>query len=199
MSQRKEYRSAIRSRRLIHNAFLELLREKDFERITVTDIVNRADINRSTFYAHYPDVRGLVEALVEKGMNDSLKIIRNTELQDFFKDPAPFLRELICVGQEYMELYQLMGKSNFALELTEQIKASMLDKALTSEDIPFQLRSSEAFRIQTVFFIGGILNIYQQWMLGGLRCSVDDVTEQLAAMIVGNPFYSHKPQESDPG
>ena len=65
MAERKEYRSAIRSRRLIHQAFLELLREKPFEKITVTDIVNRADINRSTFYAHYPDVRGLVEALVE--------------------------------------------------------------------------------------------------------------------------------------
>ena len=30
---------------------------KDLSKITVTDIVNRADINRATFYAHYPDVR----------------------------------------------------------------------------------------------------------------------------------------------
>ena len=187
MSERKEYRSAIRSRRLIHQAFLELLKEKPFEKITVTDIVNRADVNRSTFYAHYPDVRGLVEALVEKGMDDSLKIIRNADLQDIFKDPAPFLRELICVGQEYMEIYRMMGRSNFALELTEKIKASMLDKALTAEDIPIQIRGSEAFRIRAIFFIGGILNIYQQWMLGGLNCSADDITEQLVDMILGIP------------
>ena len=188
MSERKKYHSAIRSRRLIHQAFLELLREKPFEKITVTDIVNRADINRSTFYAHYPDVRGLVEALVEKGINESLVIIKNMDFQDALADPAPFLRELICVGQGYMEICRLMGKSYFMLELAERIKASMLDKALTSEDIPLQVRQSDAFRIQAIFFIGGILNIYQQWMLGGLDCSVDDVTAQLVAMIVGTPF-----------
>jgi len=75
MAEKKEYRSAIRSRRLINQAFLELLREKPFEKITVTDIVKRADINRSTFYAHYPDVRGLVEVLLENTINRSLALI----------------------------------------------------------------------------------------------------------------------------
>ena len=61
MAEKKEYRSAIRSRRFIRQAFMELLREKRLEKITVTDIVNRADINRSTFYAHYTDVKALIE------------------------------------------------------------------------------------------------------------------------------------------
>ena len=50
---RAEYRSAIRSRRMIREAYTVLLKEKDLSKITVTDIVNRADINRATFYAHY--------------------------------------------------------------------------------------------------------------------------------------------------
>ena len=49
---RAEYRSAIRSRRMIREAYTVLLKEKDLSKITVTDIVNRADINRATFYAH---------------------------------------------------------------------------------------------------------------------------------------------------
>ena len=35
--------------------------ERNLQKITVTDIVTRADINRATFYAHYPDVRGVTE------------------------------------------------------------------------------------------------------------------------------------------
>ena len=186
MAEKKEYRSAIRSRRLIHQAFLELLREKPFEKITVTDIVKRADINRSTFYAHYPDVRGLVERMVEKAMNDSLNIIKTMNFQNILADPAPFLRELIGVGQEYLEIYRLMGNSYVTLELTESIKASMLEKALTSEDIPLCIRGSREFRIRIIFFIGGILNIYQQWMLGGLDCAAEDVIGQLAAMIASD-------------
>jgi len=48
-----EYRSAVRSRRLIHTALADLLLEKPLDKITVTDVVNRAEINRGTFYLHY--------------------------------------------------------------------------------------------------------------------------------------------------
>ena len=41
-----EYRSAIRSKRLINDALADLLQEKPLDKITVTDVVNRADINR---------------------------------------------------------------------------------------------------------------------------------------------------------
>lgn len=51
-----EYKSAIRSRRMIQRALVELLQEKELDKITVTDIVTRADINRGTFYAHYADL-----------------------------------------------------------------------------------------------------------------------------------------------
>ena len=37
--EKKEYRSAVRSRKLIRQAFYELLKEKSFEKITVTDIL----------------------------------------------------------------------------------------------------------------------------------------------------------------
>ena len=48
--EKKEYRSALRSRKMIRQAFFELLKEKSFEKITVTDVVKKADVNRSTFY-----------------------------------------------------------------------------------------------------------------------------------------------------
>ena len=34
-----------------------------FRRITATDIINRSGLNRSTFYAHYPDVKGIIDEL----------------------------------------------------------------------------------------------------------------------------------------
>ncbi|MBO5365138.1 MAG: TetR family transcriptional regulator, partial [Peptococcaceae bacterium] len=53
MPAQKSYRNAVRSKTMIRQAFLELLQEKPYEKITVTDIAQRADLNRSTFYAHY--------------------------------------------------------------------------------------------------------------------------------------------------
>ena len=49
--------SSVKTRNLIRDTFAELLYEKkNINKITVTELVQRADINRSTFYSHYDDV-----------------------------------------------------------------------------------------------------------------------------------------------
>ena len=44
-----------RTRKLLQDALLELLTEKNFDAITVQDIAERSTINRATFYAHFAD------------------------------------------------------------------------------------------------------------------------------------------------
>ena len=40
------------------------------------------------------------------------------------------------------------------------------------------------------FFVGGILNVYQQWILGGLDSSPDEIMKHLAELILNNkPMY----------
>jgi len=186
MGQKREYRSAVRSRRLIREAFEELLKEKPFEKITVTDIVNRADINRSTFYAHYPDVKGLVNEIMNKAIDDSIQIIENMSILDIFRDPSLFLQGLSSLGTENSELYRLMGKSDYALKQVEAIKTILLQRALSAVDIPEEIRESPIFQIHIHFFIGGILNIYQQWINGTLCCSSSQITDQIGKLIQNN-------------
>lgn len=50
-----------RTRSLLVQAFVELLAEKDFQLITVRDISERATVNRTTFYLHYPDKFALLD------------------------------------------------------------------------------------------------------------------------------------------
>ena len=186
MAEKKEYRSAVRSRRLINQAFLELLREKPFEKITVTDIVNRADINRSTFYAHYPDVRGMVEALLEHAVNKSVLLVADLDFEVLFTDPTPFLTKLLDIGMENLELYRMLEKSDYAMRQVEEMKIIFMRKAVTAESIPEYIRLSNAFQIQITFFIGGILNTFQQWLQGNLSCSTEEILEQIASLILSN-------------
>lgn len=44
-----------RTRDALHRALIELMIERGYERVTVSDIIARADVGRSTFYAHYRD------------------------------------------------------------------------------------------------------------------------------------------------
>lgn len=65
------YKNVVRSKKLIRQAVLELLRDKkDINLITITDIVNKANINRGTFYNHYDNIRDVLNEVEDELMDD---------------------------------------------------------------------------------------------------------------------------------
>ena len=62
VSAAKVDRRVRRTRELLRRALLSLIQERGYDRITVQDIIDRADIGRSTFYAHYRDKDDLLLA-----------------------------------------------------------------------------------------------------------------------------------------
>lgn len=72
----------IKSEKAIRDAFLELIKEKGYANITITDISNRAMINRKTFYMHYDSKEVLYDTLVNEFMktldaSNFFTVIRN--------------------------------------------------------------------------------------------------------------------------
>ena len=59
MSESKHNRRTQRTKRAIYTAFAGLLSEKELHKITVQELVDRADIGRATFYTHYLDIYDL--------------------------------------------------------------------------------------------------------------------------------------------
>ncbi len=55
MAQQKLDRRVQRTHQLLHKALIDLIMEKPYEQITVQDILDRANIGRATFYAHFSD------------------------------------------------------------------------------------------------------------------------------------------------
>ena len=66
VKERKDDRRSRRSRRLIADALLALMREKRYDRITVREILERADVGRTTFYAQYRNKEDVLESEVER-------------------------------------------------------------------------------------------------------------------------------------
>ena len=55
-----------KTRKAIYQAFLQLLNQKDYEAITVQEIIDLADVGRSTFYSHYESKELLLDELCQK-------------------------------------------------------------------------------------------------------------------------------------
>ncbi len=77
MPEPKTDRRIQRTRQLLHEALIALILEKGYDAITVQDILERANLGRSTFYAHYRDK----EDLLLSGFQDLFDAFQHEYLQ----------------------------------------------------------------------------------------------------------------------
>ena len=66
----KEDRRSKRTRQLVSSALVDLMLEKQFDTITVQDILDRANVGRSTFYAHYTDKEDLLMSEIARVIHE---------------------------------------------------------------------------------------------------------------------------------
>lgn len=183
MAARREYRSSIRSRRMIREAFLELLDEKEFRKITVTDIVKRADLNRSTFYAHYPDVNGVVEEIQDEIIDRNMDMVKQMKYRNILKDPMPYLSSICDTLEENIRLYSRMGHAAEVHLHLDKYRSMMAEDLMNHSEFPEEVRNAPFFEIRIHFFVGGIMNTYQQWAEGKLNRTLTEISTEIASLI----------------
>lgn len=181
--ERKENRNSRRSRRMIRQAFESLLQERGFHKITVTDIVERADLNRSTFYAHYPDIYGIVDEMQEEIIQRNMELFQQIQFRNILKDPKPYLECIAATMEHNLELMQRLGLTENIHRKSEKLQEMMEYDIMHNSDIPVEVRESALFGIRVHFFLGGIINAYQRWAEGKLNCTLDQVSSQIGDMI----------------
>jgi AcrR family transcriptional regulator len=63
----------LRSRRMLMDSLVRLLKKKEFEDISVQEIADEATLNRATFYLHYPDKNALLQAMTDVRFRDLIE------------------------------------------------------------------------------------------------------------------------------
>ena len=183
MSSKAEYRSAIRSRRLIREAFLAILQESGSARMTVTEIVRRADINRATFYAHYPDVQGVINEIENEIIGKMFDVLKEAPQGDFLSNPQPLIESVSRYVEENMAYFSILVKANEALPFMDKMKTVFVDFMRGYNGIPAAIRLDPRFPLRCMYFAGGLLSIYQQWLLGNLSCSMQVLSDEVGELI----------------
>lgn len=182
-----EYRSAIRSRNLIKQALADLLLEKPLDKITVTDIVKRANINRGTFYAHYMDVPNVIENLIQ----ETFLNIREAISADSYTLGSTLLYKIKDLLSEDMPFYQKIMNSSASTILHQQLSDLLLTYLFQHEE-DFRVGSHEDFMILMHFCAGGLSNLYHDWFAGKLPLTLEELTQQAEQLVNTLIYTEHK-------
>lgn len=184
MGNKATYRSSIRSKRLIRESFSELLVERGFEKITVKDVVERADLNRSTFYAHYASLDALAAELIDEITDKIHAVISQASDGTFLENPRPVLEN---AGRQIEHDRKLCGTlilAHGADEYLGNIQRQVID--WMHELIPMSKQSDQDLSVHVPidYLAGGLFSVYRSWLMGDYGdASVGEVTDLVVEYV----------------
>jgi AcrR family transcriptional regulator len=176
-------KNALRSVRMLEEAYVELLSEKDPDKITVSDIARKADLNRGTFYAHFDDIHDLERSLTDEMLHRLTVILSEVVNESFLENPRPILDrigEFLTENRDVIQRFVLTGKLlSFFNMMEDRLREQTVEKLEQEhpDDVPFILFVAD-------YVVGGILHTYESWLNSHEgSVSIDVVNDNLEKLV----------------
>ena len=170
--------SSIKTRNLIKKTFAELLNEKkQLNKVTVTELVKRAELTRSTFYTHYDNIYEVAHdyelQTIELLCSEDLKLYSKQDIKNYFdniiqclKDNEETYKLLLSANESLLFLEKLKNIANHkiynALKDKSKDKYLLLDISFLMNGILMELL--KYFRNESTYSLDEILFNMKKWL-----------------------------------
>lgn len=164
--------SSFKTRKLIKETFAELLYEKrNIYKISVTELVKQANINRSTFYSHYDDIFQVAEDIKAETMHaffDGKTLVSIHDIEPFFDDIYAYIKE-------NDHFFRLIFNSDEVINFVRRLGGICKDKIYTAvkEDAAVQDRHLLELEISTLS--DGLAMQFIRYYHGDLSVTLEDI------------------------
>ncbi|WP_077618463.1 TetR/AcrR family transcriptional regulator [Bacillus sinesaloumensis] len=190
MSSKNDYldRRIIKSKRAMKDAILVLLNEKDYEEISITDIVRVADLNRGTFYKHYQYKEDILNEILNEVIEDLIESYREpykrVELLEIRKLTTSAVKIFDHV-YKYANFYTHIVKTTNLTSFQNKFCTVLKELVLTDLHDSFSNQRIDR-EIHANYQAYAILGMVIEWINGGFKYSPNYMAEQLLEIIKYN-------------
>ena len=165
-----------RTKQLISESFLELLKGKPASRITVTEICSMTAINRATFYKHYLDVPDLQASLENEILSDFASFLQNCRFSGDMNYKTVLI-EMLTYLQQYGSRFYLLCSGNAGSELPAKAFQLINDFAFPIMRQKLPKEEEERANLLYQFLTHGCGALLVSWLRGGNKLSIEEITE----------------------
>lgn len=157
-------RSTRKTKNAIENAFIELLQKKSIDKIRISEIVDRANVNRSTFYVHYFDVYDLLDSIENKLINE-LCNFNSIDLQNLVhkKETYNIVSTLEYI-QKNKNIINTLMNSERGMQFYNKLANILREKSLNDFIEASNKYNSKFYEKATLFFVGGAMALVKDWL-----------------------------------
>ena len=173
----------IKTRRIIREALIGLLAEKEISHITITELSQRAMINRKTFYRHYDSVAEVVSELENEILSEFSETLKSSNTSCL--DVAGVISDISALIQRRRDYFSKMMKLNPDIFSAGRIKAMLRRAVAVSLKNTGGIEDPAAADIMSQFVVSGLLSLYAEWFDNGCTGSLDSITQTAKQLITG--------------
>lgn len=172
----------------IFDALLLLLEEKELAKITVSDIIKKAGIVRSTFYNHYENIPALITAFEDKTIHDIFSMMENFHPENDYELCKSYFKMLCQYTKNNIFLAGLLS-SPHEIDFFEKFMTSFHNyvKNVTKNASPME-HSRDDYSYMVAASIGATLGILHKWTRDNCMVSEDHIAEILTNAFMNGMF-----------
>ncbi|PAV29624.1 TetR family transcriptional regulator [Virgibacillus profundi] len=176
LDRRKKY-----TRMVLKDSLMKLLKEKQISTITVKEICELADINRSTFYAHYSDQFDLLEQIEEELIEEMIMYLRTYDFEK--EDEALQMTErLIKYFASKQDECQTLLNENVDSSFEKKVMV-VAQRFIMKDWMEVKHLDEDISEYLSTFIVSGSIQVMKVWLNNGMDKSPKEMAEIIINVI----------------
>lgn len=173
----------VKTKQRLYETLVNLLMEKSFEEIKVSDICEKSLINRSTFYAHYSDKYELFDSYIkdlEKELRNNLN--KNNQIsntKEYYLEELKILLNQINDKKNIYSSIIINNKNSIIMDMFYDTMKEDITKQLNNKKISKSIPSD----IIVSFYLGAVFSVTTEWLRNNSTYSKEDIIANFEKLI----------------
>ncbi|MEA4895850.1 MAG: TetR-like C-terminal domain-containing protein [Oscillospiraceae bacterium] len=168
----------------LQDSLIELMQKKPISKITIKELCEKADLNRTTFYAHYTDQYDLLRQIEEETLSWGRNMISSFTLESPKADVLRNLEKVFDYLVENRNHIQVLMSEQGDLDFQKQLMTTIYEQCGVS---PINKPGADLAtrELYFVFVVNGSIGLIQNWLKNGFKESTPEMVE----IIYNMTFY----------
>ena len=165
-----------KSKEAIQDALIKLIEEKDLSAISIKELVDKADVNRKTFYNHYTQIEDVLDEIENDMLDDFFSRIRfekySQNLNEAFLEIIDGIIRMIDDNNRIRTLLTRTGSQSKLLKKAVDKEKEILYRII---DKP-EGRDALWLEYFLNFFASGTMAVFETWFYSGQETPIEDIS-----------------------
>jgi AcrR family transcriptional regulator len=180
-------RRKLRTRKALQKSLISLILEKGYDAVSVSEVTDRADLGRATFYLHFKDKDDLLVETINAIVQDFIKKISPFPILPLDRDHDVIIRQVFEFAQQNSDLFRVILRGHGMYTATLRLQSviagfiytavkNMLAEQGRHPEVPLEILSN--------FYAGALLNTIYWWLENDTGYSADEMAANYRKLVL---------------